>query len=230
MTSSKPAASELFAIMLTASIHEIKNRFGLLYNDLDALLEQADLRESEQANAVKSEAQFIGNELMRVLASYKTLQEDFSPLSHQYFAEDFVEDMLARHSYTLKAHNVTTQFDCEEDISGHFDNNIVGIVFDTLLYNAIGVNATELYLNAHEDDTYLYIELHDNGPGFPEAMLNNTQPTTGKLDLHDQSSGLGLHFARLLLDTHQEADHRGHLVLSQSTHLSGACATIALPL
>lgn len=57
--------------LLAASIHEIKNRFGLMFSQLDQLLAALPLDDtlSHNAQQIKSEAEFIGAELVRVLAS-----------------------------------------------------------------------------------------------------------------------------------------------------------------
>lgn len=227
--------TELFATLLGASIHEIKNRFGLLYNNLDTLVSETNAAQSPRAQAIKSEAEFISSELMRVLTTYKSLQDGFNVMMHQQFAEDFIEEVIARHNYTIEANKLTVNYECEDDANAHFDLGLVTTVFDTLLYNAIKAGATELFIEGHDDYRYLYLALHDNGPGFPAHMLttnsdNNSDEAIGETSHEAMTTGLGLHFAKRLLASHQEGDRSGHLVLSRSNKLSGACATIALPL
>ena len=228
--SDKKTDNELFGALLAASIHEIKNRFGLLYNELDTLLNQLPTDESQQqqAESIKSEAQFIGSELMRVLGSYKSMAGDFAVNVDQQFAVEFLEEVIVRHGYTFRANGVTAELDCDEETSGFFDTSIVTIVMDTLLYNAIKAGAKNLQFSASEDDEYLFLTLHDDGPGFPDAMLQG-EIGQSKLSVDDQSSGLGLYFAQSLLAAHKEGDRIGHLVLGKSDILKGAQVTIALP-
>lgn len=229
--SQKAKDNELFGALLAASIHEIKNRFGLLYNELDSLLGKLpqDTTIDQQAEGIKSEAQFISSELMRVLSSYKSLQGDFPVNVDQQFAVDFLEEVIARHGFTFRANQIQAELDCDEEASGFFDPAITTIVMDTLLYNAISAGATALLFSASENEEYLFLELHDNGPGFPESMLG-TDIRQSSVSTETTSSGLGLYFAQSLLATHKEGERRGHLILGQSERLGGAKVSLALPL
>lgn len=228
--SEKAKDNELFGALLAASIHEIKNRFGLLYNELDSLLGKlpTDPSQQHQVEGIKSEAQFIGSELMRVLTSYKSLEGDFSVNVDQQFAVEFLEEVMARHGYTFRANGIDASLDCDEETSGFFDPNIATIVMDTLLYNAISAGAKKLLLSAREDNHYLYLELHDNGPGFPEQMLGS-EISKSKVDVENKSTGLGLYFAQSLLASHTEGDRTGHLELGKSEPLGGARVSLAIP-
>jgi hypothetical protein len=112
-----PDDSRLASDLLAAGIHEIKNRFGLLYSQLDQLLASLPLSSEHQHNVdtIKSEAQFIGSELMRILASYKTLGEGASANVDQQFLLDFLEEKVARHAATAAAHNAQIDFECDDE-------------------------------------------------------------------------------------------------------------------
>ncbi|MCG8315688.1 MAG: HAMP domain-containing histidine kinase [Pseudomonadales bacterium] len=223
--------NELFGALLAATIHEVKNRFGLLYNDLDALLTQLPTTDQQQSQveSIKSEAQFIGSELVRVLATYKSMSGSFSAVVDQQFAIEFLEETLARHGFTFRSNQIEAELDCDEETSGYFDLNIATIVMDTLLYNAVKAGAKKILLSADEDSQFLYLYLHDNGPGFPEDMLTG-QISQSKLSVDKQSTGLGLFFAQQLLASHQEDDRQGGLSLGKSEVLGGAKVTLSLPL
>lgn len=229
-----PTESRLAHDLLAAGIHEIKNRFGLLYAELDQLLAALPLnnQHSHRADQIKSEAQFIGAELMRVLASYKTLDPTAVASIDQQFLLDFLEEKIARHTYTARAHGVQIDFECEEDLTGFFDAGIVSIVLDTALYNAIKAGAKTLLITAeHEQGSAeLTIRIQDNGPGFPASMLQaDTTSGPGSIKTESGSTGLGLHFARRLLALQQEGERRGTLSLEKSARLGGACISLHLP-
>lgn len=221
--------------LLAASIHEIKNRFGLMFSQLDQLLAALPLDDNTSQNAeqIKSEAQFIGAELVRVLASYKTLEGENLVNQDQQFLEDFLEEKVARHANTVRAHHLSLEYDCDEELDGFFDAGIVNIVLDTAIYNAVKEGAKTILLSADMvDDFFLRIRIHDDGPGFPAAMLetdfsDNIQQGEVKADGH--STGLGLYFAQRLIGQHQEGDKVGRLELGASDRLSGACVSLFLP-
>ena len=221
--------------LLAASIHEIKNRFGLMFSQLDQLLAALPLDEttSHSAEQIKSEAEFIGAELVRVLASYKTLEGENLVNQDQQFLLDFLEEKVARHANTVQAHNLNLDFDCDEELDGFFDGGIVSIVLDTAIYNAVKEGAKTILLSADMvDDHYLCIQIHDDGPGFPSTMLEtdfSEDIQQGVVKADGNSTGLGLYFAQRLIGQHQEGEKVGRLQLSASDRLAGACVSLLLP-
>ncbi len=216
--------------LLAASIHEIKNRFGLMFSQLDLLLAQVDLQPEQLhgADLVKSEADFIGSELVRVLATYKALEGQNVINQQQQFLEDFLEEKVARHASTSRAHNITMDFQCNEDLDGFFDGAVVNIAMDTAIYNAVKEGASQILLSADMELGYLSIQIHDNGPGFPAAMLESPIQA-GELKQDSASTGLGLYFAQSLISQHQEQDKTGKVLLKNSPVLGGACVNLLLP-
>ncbi|HCB39511.1 MAG: hypothetical protein CSH49_16245 [Alcanivorax sp.] len=222
--------------LLAASIHEIKNRFGLMFSQLDQLLAALPLDDtlSHNAQQIKSEAEFIGAELVRVLASYKTLEGENIVNADQQFLVDFLEEKVARHANTVRAHDLNLAYDCDEELDGFFDAGIVNIVLDTAIYNAVQEGAKTILLTADQDSEghALRIQIHDDGPGFPAAMLETDAAAgtgQGRVKADGQSTGLGLYFARRLISQHQEADQAGYVELGASDRLTGACVSLVLP-
>jgi signal transduction histidine kinase len=230
MTNNPQLADQLLA----ASIHEIKNRFGLVFSQLDQLLAALplDANLAQNAECIKSEAQFIGSELVRVLASYKTLEGNNQINQNQQFLVDFLEEKVARHANTVRANGLSLEYDCDEELDGFFDAGIVNVVLDTAIYNAVKEGAKTIVLSADELNGYLRIQIHDDGPGFPQAMLDAdfaAGEVTGQLKTDGQSTGLGLYFAKRLIGQHHEADRQGRVELGKSDRLSGACVSLFLP-
>ena len=226
MTNNPQLANQLLA----ASIHEIKNHFGLLFSQLDHLMAQVDLQPEHihSADLVKSEADYIGSELVRILASYKALEGQNVINQQQQFLEDFLEEKVARHANTSRAHNLTMDYQCHEDLDGFFDGAIVNIALDTAIYNAVKEGASQILLSADRESEYLSIQIHDNGPGFPPTMLESPIQA-GELKQDRASTGLGLYFAQSLISQHQEQDKTGKVLLKNSTVLGGACVNLLLP-
>jgi len=227
MTNNPQLADQLLA----ASIHEIKNRFGLVFSQLDQLLAALPLDENlnQSAEQIKCEAEFIGAELVRVLASYKTLEGDHLINQDQQFLVDFLEEKVARHANTIRAHHLNLSYDSDEELDGFFDAGVVNIVLDTAIYNAVKEGAKTILLSAdYVDDYYLRIQIHDDGPGFPASMLE-TDFSQGQIKSDSQSTGLGLFFAQRLISQHQEGEKQGRVELGKSDRLSGACVSLLLP-
>lgn len=226
----QPDDVQLASDLLAATIHEIKNRFGLLYGQLDRLLGELPLapQHEHEVATIKSEAQFIASELVRVLASYRALNTTPTVNVNQQFVVEFLEEKVARHVTTAAAHQLQIDFECDEDLTGFFDAGIVSVVLDTAIYNAVKAQVKRILLTAQEQGGELLLAIHDDGPGFPATVLE--QPIgPGNLDAARGTTGLGLYFAQRLLGLHQEGERRGHLTLGQSDRLGGACVLLHLP-
>ena len=233
-----PVEQQLANDLLAASIHEIKNRFGLLFAQLEQLLQALPLDESHShsADLIQDEAQYIGSELVRILASYKSLDSGASANLDQQFLLDFLEEKVARHASTARARGLQIDFECDEDLAAFFDAGIISIVLDTAIYNAAKEGAKTILITAeHEQGSgELTIQVHDNGPGFPPAMLDAAASGPGTIKAESGSTGLGLHFARRLLALHRDAGEGhstrcGTLALGRSDRLGGACVSLHLP-
>lgn len=221
------SASSLANTLFAASIHEIKNRFGLMLNQLEAVLENASTADKGAVAHIRHDAQFIGSELVRVLSVFKAASGQMSASVDQQILEDFLEEVVARHATTAHATGCSITFDCDSDLTGFFDIGIVTVVLDTCIYNAIKAGAKAIVLRADADEGYLQIHVDDNGPGFPDDMLQG-DITTGKLKVDEGSTGLGLYFANTLLGHHREGDKQGGIVLGQAPE-GGARVTLRLP-
>ncbi len=226
---SSDQASSLANTLFAASIHEIKNRFGLLLNQLESVLADTRVADAQQDAVahIRHDAQFIGSELVRVLSVFKAASGQMSASVDQQFIEDFLEEVVARHATTSHATGCEMSFECDSDLTGFFDVGIVTVVLDTCIYNAIKADAKHLCLRADSEDGYLQIHVDDDGPGFPEDMLQGTI-AAGKLKVDQGSTGLGLFFANTLLSHHREGEKQGGIALGKSPE-GGARVTLRLP-
>lgn len=233
--------AQLAEQLLAASIHEIKNRFGVVFSQLDSLLQAIplDQQKQQQAEQIKSESQFISSELVRVLASYKALmsaadieqsgyQADSDIQQDPVYLVDFLEEKIARHGNTVRAHHLNLEYDCDDDLEGFFDPALINIILDTAIYNAVKENAKTLLLMCYQEGNDLLIQVEDDGPGFPTAMLTQA-PAVSELKDDGLSTGLGLYFARTLISQHVASGRSGQIQLGKSQALGGACVTLVLP-
>lgn len=222
-------SSSLANTLFAASIHEIKNRFGLLLNQLETVLADTQLANTQQEAVahIRHDAQFIGSELVRVLSVFKAASGQMNANVDQQILEDFLEEVVARHATTSHATGCQIRFDCDSDLTGFFDVGIVTVVLDTCIYNAINAGAKSICLRAASADGFLQIHVDDDGPGFPDEMLQGVI-LAGKLKVDEGSTGLGLYFANTLLAHHKEGELVGGIRLGSSPE-GGARVTLLLP-
>lgn len=223
--SNPPLTNTLFA----ASIHEIKNRFGLLLAQLEGLLGELNTTPDQQNTVahVRHDAQFIGSELVRVLSVFKSASGQMHASVDQQFPEDFLEEVVARHATTTHATGCAIRYECDSDLTAFFDAGIVTVVMDTCIYNAVKAGAKQIVLRAGQTEGFLALYVDDNGPGFPDEMLSEAI-SPGKIKASEGSTGLGLYFANELLASHQDGDRQGGIRLDKSPD-GGARVTLLLP-
>lgn len=228
-TPSANHSSSLANTLFAASIHEIKNRFGLLLNQLEAVLADTQIANTQQDAVahIRHDAQFIGSELVRVLSVFKAASGQMNANVDQQILEDFLEEVVARHATTSHATGCQIGFDCDGDLTGFFDVGIVTVVLDTCIYNAINAGAKNICIRAVSADGFLQIHVDDDGPGFPDEMLQGVI-LAGKLKVDEGSTGLGLYFANTLLAHHKEGEQVGGIRLGKSP-AGGARVTLLMP-
>ncbi|MCP3952719.1 MAG: HAMP domain-containing histidine kinase [Desulfobacterales bacterium] len=184
--------------------HEIGNPIGIVLGYLD-LLRQADLAESERVDYIERAQAEIGriNKIIRELLDFsrpaQDVKEEFSV--HAIIAE--IADML-RQQPMMK--DIT--LDCDLAATGHFveaDPQRLRQVFLNLLINAsdaIGQEAETAGGNiliesrdiqAPEDAlSQLQVVIADDGPGIPEAELDNIFDPFYTTKEPGKGTGLGL--------------------------------------
>lgn len=229
----KPPA-ELSGDLLAASIHEIKNRFGLLVGQLDSLMAELPVQpaQQQQVDQIKAETEFVGCELQRVLIQYKSLSLDAVTLDSQQFVDELLEEKIARHGATARAKNIRLEMGEETDAQGFFDPALVNVALDTAIYNAVNAGARQIRLTAidaeEHPEQFLQIWVEDDGPGFPAEMMDQPIELQGTKQ-GANNTGMGLYLAQQLISRHQEGQRWGRIELAASTALGGAKVKLLLP-
>jgi len=221
-------AQNLMNAVMASSMHEIKNNLGVLFARIDRLTESLALA-AEQENdlrQIKSLGNHLNHELVRVLLLYKSNSGNYTPLIEQYALADVFEDAVVRHRITADTHGVSISIACDDDLLGFFDESLINSLLDTLIFNSVKADATQISLEAREENGMLVICVKDNGPGFPDAVLHEELlPKTG----HGSGTGLGLYFAHTIARLHENKGVKGFIRLLNRTEASGACVEVWLP-
>ncbi|OIQ78886.1 sensor-type histidine kinase PrrB [mine drainage metagenome] len=97
---------------------------------------------------------------------------------------------------------------------GFFDDMLVRMAFGNALHNACRFAGSTVRLAAYEQDSMLVLEVSDDGPGFPDSVLDSA----GKLPAAASTSGtgLGLYLARRIAERHQLQGRQGSIALSNA--------------
>ena len=218
------------ATLLASSIHEIKNDFGLMLIKVDQLIEELNLdnQKESQVAQVRSEAASIGNELSRILTTYKRNAQGYTPYIDQHAVAEILEDICLKHRLTEKAYGVFLSYHCDEDLAAFFDVQLLTNVIDTSIYNAVKAGVNNIKLTANELQDYIVIRIEDDGEGFPDYVLQN-QGQNSVLNLEEGNTGLGLYFAKEICEMHEADDKQGYIELQNKHSMNGACISLFIP-
>lgn len=230
-----------FADVLAASIHDIKNSLGLIHNRIDELLDNpanhiADLR---QAHTLKREVQRANNTMIQLLSLYKMGSHQLSPSVQEQNLDEFLSELQAENQATCQALGLELGYECDPDLYGYFDRDLVSGVLNSTIGNAQRYAKGRILLQAEETDGYLVLRIQDDGPGYPEYLLSNyasktppaDHPGSGQEELAFNSgrTNLGLFFANQVACMHETPKGQGRLQLSNQCSLGGSCFELYLP-
>lgn len=223
----------IFNMVLASTVHDMKNSLGMLGESLNQIVAQIDphsLNEKAQANygIVQYESSRVNNSLMQLLALYK-LENEQLPFSPNYYnLSDFLEEQMLKHSILLNAKGIECSLDVDEELEGIFDESLIETVLENIIGNAIRYTQSKIHISCKQKQ-FTIIEVTDNGPGYPSAMIELAGSYMQGINQSTGSTGLGLFFAQKIAELHRHKKRRGKIILSNGGELGGGKFELLLP-
>ena len=220
-----------FSMILASSVHDMKNSLGMLLNTLEDVFSQLppELANQPQFATLQYEAERVNNDLIQLLGLYRLQNQELAPRVDEQYIHDFLEEQAARYEFLLRSRDIELEIDCEPDLIGYFDRELVAGILNNVLANAARYTKDKLILRATLDDPWLTIELEDNGRGYPENMLTAPGEILKGISFSTGSTSLGLYFSSNVAALHQQGDNKGHIELANGGSLGGGVFRICLP-
>lgn len=221
-----------FATVLASAVHDMKNSLCMLIQSMDLL--QQDLAPlSENASTelarIHYEASRLNTNLLQLLSLYR-IEKDQLPLHlDEYFVEDLLEEVVIKNEMYSQQKQIEVQVETERHLSWFFDNDLVSNLINDMFVNALRYSAGKLLLKASIEDNQLCLELHDDGAGFPDYMLENNDNSMNHFNLAAGRTGLGLFFAHLIAKAHRNQGRFGRIELSNGGRFGGGVFRLLLP-
>ncbi len=226
------SATSLFSTVLASSVHDIKNSLGMLLQSIDAVIERVppDQRPGFHELAVlQYESARVNNSLVQLLALYK-LDNEQLPLNIGYhMVEDFLQEQSLRNQSLLMLKEIGLDIEVDPDLAWYFDDELVGSVIDNIIANSIRYTHSKLLLRAFVEGEQLVLSIADDGPGYPRAMLEQSDRYLLGINRSTGSTGLGLFFAGQIARLHRRGDCHGHVELGNGGVLPGGEFRLYLP-
>jgi signal transduction histidine kinase len=221
----------LFYDILASIIHDMKNSLGMVLNRLDEVVDELpdNVNKSAKIVSIQQEAKRLNNNLIELLTLYRMENERISPVIDEVNVYDFLQEIVAENQIAADSGAVTLTCDCDEELSGYFDEGLVQGIINNLIGNALRYSENKIEISADEKNGYLVISVEDDGAGFTDAMLEAQQADSINNEVGDGRTLLGIHFANMIAQMHNNKDRKGFIRLSNNNKLKGGCFSIYLP-
>ncbi|RTL54978.1 MAG: HAMP domain-containing histidine kinase [Rhodocyclaceae bacterium] len=205
--------------LLATVIHDAKNGLATL----GAWLEQARAQTPSPAlEEACRQAQRINTQLVELLALHRGSEGTLRLAIADHDLADFVDDLKAEWLAPPQS-TITVSWPADAGRIGAwaFDAYQVKLVLLDVLRNALRHARTTVALRlAVEPGGGIRFTVQDDGPGFPVAH---------SATMHDQGSGLGLSFARLIAREHRTPNGKHGDIEMKNAPQGGALFSLILP-
>lgn len=222
-----------FSFVLASSVHDMKNSLSMLLHSLDEICLELSEQNEPVANRIATiqyEAARVNNDLIRLLSLYKIDQDLLSPNIDEHSILDLLEEEVARYQPLFQARRVDCELDCDPELFGFFDRELVAGVIGNVLANTVRYARARIRLSAREYATGgVSIVVEDDGQGFPKRMLEPAPISASPTDFDSGSTNLGLYFARRIAEIHHQKALSGSIELANGSALGGGIFTLNLP-
>ena len=221
-----------FSFVLASSVHDMKNSLGMLLHTLaDVMVEYPPQNKAHAKSyaVLEYEAARINSELIQLLSLYRLDHDQVRVNIDEYFVTDLINEQIARNHELLQVKLIDVIVDCEESLIGYFDSDLVGGVLNNILVNCARYAREKLKISAQQTLEGLCITIEDDGPGYPEDMLNASTFAESRTNFANGRPHLGLLFANKVALMHTNKSRQGHISLSNKSSMGGGCFTLVLP-
>ncbi len=220
-----------FYDVLASLIHDMKNSLSMVIHTLDAITADASSDGVGQARitVLQNEAKRLNNNLIELLTLYNIENERISPSIEEVDVANFIAEIMAENRSSAEANHIDLVSDCDPELFGYFDENMIRNVLNNLVGNGIRYTDDRLLISAAQEAGYLVFRVQDNGRGYPEQMLSRQSATDDQVELAEGRTKLGLYFATMIAEMHRNGEQLGFIRLENKHQLSGGCFSIWLP-
>ena len=129
-----------FSLLLASSVHDIKNSLGMLLTSLDEVVDISKEQRPGHRRSygiLRGEASRINNALIHLLGLYKLQNQQLSLNLEEVFVRDFLEEQVESQKLLFEVYDVEVEIDCNENLTGYFDENMIAGVINNILVNCV---------------------------------------------------------------------------------------------
>lgn len=210
--------------LYAALIHELKNNLGLLSMTLDSIPMQAGPQHDRPVNDARLLCQSVIDRLQQALLIYKANNQQLQPTIDAYSPHDMVRELLER-TIALSRDRLLVKAELAADVPAiwFFDRDLIEMALVNAIQNSLAYARSSIRIEAGMVEGCLALSVRDDSDGYPEHILTSVVTNT---PYRATGTGLGLQFAKLIVQTHENRGRFGELRLFND---SGAVFSLLLP-
>lgn len=218
-----------FEQLLAAVVHDLKNQLQTLLDSEQDALSRIPQPYQKELEPILQQTNRLKNDTLQLITLYRFQENGQFPMDDAW-PRDTVTDAIEATSLQFPA--ITFHNKIDDDCQGFYSETLIQLALVTLITNSAQAGASEIRISADDSDQGLWIEVNDNGPGFPDDVL--TDVLDGPINSTKQGpGGLGIYFVQLIAQHHQQNDQHGTISIENSkrpnNQISGARVRLYLP-
>ena len=218
-----------FDFHLASCIHDMKNAISLILNSIEQL--NTDSQKDTQLHLanLNYEASRLNNDLIHLLGVYRLGSDHLHVVIDEHNIWDVVNEQYLKNEPLLQKYNVDLEIHGDEEQDWFFDPDLVASIINNIIVNTVRYTKSKIIINIEEIESFLQIEICDDGQGYPENMISNPGETEDNFDFRNGSTKLGLFFASNIAQRHTNNEKKGCIKLRNGGELGGGVFTLKLP-
>lgn len=221
-----------FSFVLASSVHDMKNSLGMLLNTLTDVMQKyppSDAAHAKSYAVLEYEAARVNSELIQLLSLYRLDHDQIRVHIDECIVVDLLNEQVARNCEVFQTRDIQLSLVCDESLIGYVDGDLVSGVINNMLVNCARYSRAALIMSAEQTPDGLCITIDDDGPGYPEDMLNASTYAESRSSFAGGRPHLGLLFANKVALMHENKSKRGFIRLTNDSCLGGGRFRLYLP-
>jgi len=221
-----------FSTVLGSAVHDMKNSLCLLMQSIEDLgksLVNTDPLSRDNLASAHYEAARLNTGLVQLLSLYRAGLDNLPLNIDEYDIEIVIRELLSSNESYLNHKNMILEVNQSADLMWYLDTDLIGILLNDVLINAMRYSQKKIRLSVYTENQLLVFKVEDDGPGYPQSMLEAHNIEMQKCDIGQGRTGLGLFFARLIAQAHTKGETKGEIYLENGGSLGGSIFILTLP-
>ncbi|UZE97408.1 sensor histidine kinase [Alkalimarinus alittae] len=220
-----------FSMVMASSVHDMKNSLSMLLHSLELISDELpdEMKKSGKVATLQYEAERVNNDLIQLLGVYRLENDKLSIHIDEHYIRDFLEEQAARYEVLLNSRSIKLNIECDDDLIGYFDRDMIAGIINNTLTNAARYTHDAITLKAYHHEGSTILEVSDNGTGYPASMCKSPGKVFKGIDFETGSTSLGLYFAYQVARLHKQSGQTGNIALENGGDLGGGIFRITLP-